>query len=46
MRKPAANAVAAATTPAGRDNASAVELVCLALLLALAALALRILTIW
>jgi hypothetical protein len=48
MRKPAAASVAArkAHLPAGgRDDAS-VELVCLALLLALLALACRIASIW
>jgi hypothetical protein len=48
MRKPAAAPVAAgkASLPAGsRDNAP-VELVCLALVLALLALACRIATIW
>jgi hypothetical protein len=46
MRKPAAHAVAATKATAGYPDATPVELVCLALLLAIVALAFRILTVW
>jgi hypothetical protein len=47
MRKPDAASVAASkTTPAGYRGEASTELVCLALMLALVALALRIAAIW
>ena len=47
MRKPDAASVAASkTTPGGYRGDAPAELVCLALVLALVALALRIATIW
>jgi hypothetical protein len=48
MRKPAATPVAAskASVPAGSSDDAPVELVCLALVLALLALACRIASIW
>jgi hypothetical protein len=48
MRKPdaASTAVSTASLPAGRRDDAAVALVCLALTLALFALAFRIATIW
>jgi hypothetical protein len=46
MRRPAAHAVAATKATAGYPDATPVELVCLALLLAIVALAFRILTVW
>ena len=47
MRKPdAASGAASKTVPAGYRSGAPAELVCLALMLALAALALRIAAIW
>ena len=47
MRKPdAAPVVASQTTPAGYRGDAPAELVCLALVLALVALTLRIATVW
>jgi hypothetical protein len=46
MRKPNAVSVAASKVPAGYRGDAPAELVCLALVLALVALALRIATVW
>jgi hypothetical protein len=46
MRKPDAASAASKTTPGGYRSDAPAELVCLALMLALVALALRIAAIW